>query len=54
MKRTHQCTKLMAKEMKKAVSRIIGRKNTNKKMIMKICIALTIVIQSAHLLKGTS
>ena len=54
MKRTHQCTKVMAKEMKKAVSRIIDRKKSKKKMIMKIGITLTIVIQSAHLLKRTS
>ena len=53
-KRTHQCTKLMNKGMKKATSRIIGQKKRKKNMIMRIGVALIIVIQSAPLVRRTS
>ena len=54
MKRNHQFTKFMAKEMKKEMSRIIGHKKRKKKMIMRIGVALIIVIQIAHLVKRTT
>ena len=53
-KRTHQCTKFMAKEMKEVTRRIISHKRRKNKMTIRIGIALIIVIQSAPLVRRTS